>query len=144
MLRIENLNVHYSDFHVLHNLSLEIGEGEAVGLIGANGHGKSTLQKAICGLIPSTSGKIYWQDKDITKTDASNRVKKGLVYVAEERHLFKDMTVEENLNLGAYLPRAQQRAVEQLELVYSLYPRLKDAESSWQDPCPVAKRKCVP
>ncbi len=126
MIKIENLNVHYADFHVLHDVSLNVSEGEAVGLIGANGHGKSTLQKAICGLVPSSSGKIIWQGENIAKTDASDRVKYGLVYVAEERHLFKDMTVEENLNLGAYLPHAQSQAAEKLELVYSLYPRLKE------------------
>ncbi len=126
MLKIENLNVHYADFHVLHDVSLEINEGEAVGLIGANGHGKSTLQKAICGLIPSSSGKIMLDGKNIAGNDASFRVKKGLVYVAEDRHLFKDMTVEENLQLGAYLPKARERAVQQLELVFSLYPRLKE------------------
>ncbi len=126
MLTIENLNVHYADFHVLHDVSLEIGEGEAVGLIGANGHGKSTLQKAICGLIPSSSGKVMLDGRNIAGNDASVRVRKGLVYVAEDRHLFKDMTVEENLQLGAYLPKARERAVEQLELVFSLYPRLKE------------------
>ena len=126
MLRIENLNVHYADFHVLHDVSMEIGDGEAVGLVGANGHGKSTLQKAICGLIPSTSGNISLDGRNITTADASERVAEGLVYVAEDRHLFPDMTVEENLKLGAYLPRAQKRYAEQLELVFSLYPRLEE------------------
>ncbi len=124
MLEVRNLNVFYEEFHVLQDVSLHVEEQEAVGLIGANGHGKSTLLKAICGLVPIKSGDVFFKGERINHLSTPERVKRGLVYVAEERHLFPEMTVRENLMLGAYLPRARKRKEESLKLVCDLFPRL--------------------
>ncbi len=128
MLEVRNLNVFYEEFHVLQGVSLHVEEREAVGLIGANGHGKSTLLKAICGLIPIKSGDVFFKGERINHLSTPERVKRGLVYVAEERHLFPEMTVGENLRLGAYLPRARKRKEESLELVCDLFPRLRERQ----------------
>ena len=128
MLEVANLNVFYDEFHVLHDVSMHVVEDEAVALIGANGHGKSTLMKAICGLIPIRSGDVTFQGKRLNGLSVSEIVKQGLVYVAEDRRLFPDMTVRENLDLGAYLPHARKRKRENLNLVFELYPQLKERQ----------------
>ena len=126
MLEVEDIHVFYDDFHVLHSVSLHVGRGEAVGLVGANGHGKSTLLKAICGLIPVRSGTIRFDDENVNRLATPALVRRGMVYVAEDRRLFEDMTVLENLMLGAYLPRAQKEQDTNLELVFDLYPKLQE------------------
>jgi branched-chain amino acid transport system ATP-binding protein len=128
LLKVEGLNVYYDQFHVIQDLSLEVLAGEAVGLVGPNGHGKSTLLKAICGLLPIASGKVWFKGDQINGKSAPDLVQRGLVYVAEDRRLFPEMTVRENLMLGAYLPRGQERKDENLRLVFGLYPRLKERQ----------------
>jgi len=128
LLEVANLNVFYDEFHVLHDVSMHVAEDEAVALIGANGHGKSTLMKAICGLIPIRSGDVTFQGKRLNGLSVSEIVKQGLVYVAEDRRLFPDMTVRENLDLGAYLSHARKRKSENLNLVFELYPQLKERQ----------------
>ena len=128
MLEVEDIHVFYDDFHVLHSVSLNVGRGEAVGLVGANGHGKSTLLKAICGLIPVRSGTIRFDGEIVNRLGTPELVRRGMVYVAEERHLFPDMSVLENLLLGAYLPRARKEKDMNLALVFDLYPKLRERE----------------
>lgn len=108
---------------------MHVAKDEAVGLIGANGHGKSTLMKAICGLIPIRSGEVTFAGEKLNDLTVSEIVKRGLVYVAEDRRLFPDMTVRENLDLGAYLTHARKRKNENLNLVFDLYPQLKERQS---------------
>ncbi|WP_181703301.1 ABC transporter ATP-binding protein [Chthonobacter albigriseus] len=127
-LEIRDLHVFYGDFHVLHGVSLTVEEGQLAGVIGANGHGKSTLLKAICGLVPVRAGSMTYRGERINGLSAPDLVARGIVYVAEVRHLFAQMTVRENLMLGAYLPRARKAAARNLDQVYSLYPRLKERE----------------
>lgn len=129
MLNVQEADVFYGDFHVIHRASLEVNQGELVALIGANGHGKSTLLKAICGLVPFQHGDIYYKGESIKAKDTTKLVGDGLVYVAEDRRLFPDMTVQENLMLGAYLERGRRRQFETLEHVYTLYPRLQERRS---------------
>ena len=107
---------------------MRVAEDEAVGLIGANGHGKSTLMKAICGLIPIRSGEVTFAGERLNDLTVSEIVERGLVYVAEDRRLFPDMTVRENLDLGAYLTHARKRKNENLNLVFDLYPQLKERQ----------------
>ena len=126
MLEIESINAFYGDFHVLHNASLSVPKGEMVAIVGANGHGKSTLLKAACGLLPVKSGKISFADKDILGKRPPELVGNGLVYVAEDRRLFPDMTVLENLQLGAFLPGARAQEKQNLERVFELYPRVAE------------------
>lgn len=126
MLEVQGINAFYSDFHVLHDASLSVGKGELVAVVGANGHGKSTLLKAICGLTPVKSGAIHFDGQDTTARSAPDLVERGLVYVAEDRRLFGDMTVLENLQLGAYLPGARKHEKRNLDHVFTLYPRLAE------------------
>ena len=125
---MRDINVFYDDFHILHGVSLEVGKGELVGVVGANGHGKSTLLKAVCGLVPVASGDIVYEGQSITGRSMSSLVSGGLVYVAEDRRLFPDMTVRENLLLGAFLDRGRAREKESLAHVFRLYPRLEERQ----------------
>ena len=125
---MRNIDVFYDDFHILHGVSLEVGKGELVGVVGANGHGKSTLLKAVCGLVPVSSGDILYGGESIRGRSVSALVAGGLVYVAEDRRLFPDMTVRENLLLGAFLDRGRRREKESLAHVFQLYPRLEERQ----------------
>ena len=125
-LSIRGMNVFYDDFHVLHDVSLDVDDGQLIGIVGANGHGKSTLLKAICGLVPPRTGTITYRGERIDHLAAPDLVARGIVHVAEQRHLFSDMTVRENLMLGAYLPRGRGALARNLERGYSLYPRLAE------------------
>jgi branched-chain amino acid transport system ATP-binding protein len=129
LLSVRNIDVYYGDFHVLHGVSLEIAKGELAAIVGANGHGKSTLLKAISGLVPVTRGDIAFNGQSIRGRKAASLVGDGIAYVAEDRRLFPDMTVRENLMLGAYLPLARTRKQESLALVLELYPRLAERQS---------------
>lgn len=125
MLDIDRINTFYDQFQVLHDISVKVGNGELAALYGPNGHGKSTLLKTICGLLTPSSGTILFNGMQIEKLPTMKIVGMGLVYIAEDRHLFPQMTVMENLKLGAYNPRARKRESENLEYVLHLFPRLK-------------------
>ena len=129
MLRVEALDTYYGEFKVLHGVSLHVDEGELVAVFGPNGHGKSTLLKTICGLVKPWHGVVSFADiPDITRLSVQHIVEAGLIYVPEERHLFPDMTVLDNLRLGAFVKRARQKEAQSLRLVYELFPRLKERE----------------
>lgn len=126
MLEVNNLNVFYGEFQVLEDVSLKADKGEFVAILGPNGHGKSTLLKTICGLHSSNSGSIILNGKNISNFPSTRIVEMGLVYVAEERFLFPNMTVLENLELGAYNRNARKNVLENLDFVFQLFPRLKE------------------
>ncbi len=126
MLEVDQVNACYGEFHVLKDVSVRVSEGELVVIFGPNGHGKSTLLKTICGLLPSVSGRITFDGQPITGLSAEKIVEMGLVYIAEDRHLFPGMTVLQNLKLGAYTPHARAKEAENLEYVFQLFPKLKD------------------
>ena len=128
ILEIRDLQVHYGGIEAVRGISLDVPEGEIVTLIGANGAGKSSTLRAIAGLVKPSAGKISFLDEDITGMDSSLIVSKGITLVPEGRRIFPDMTVLENLKIGAYLRRDDLR--EDLRHVYDLFPRLK--ERSWQ------------
>ena len=128
MLKITDLNAFYGQFHVLRNVSLHVDQGEMVVMLGPNGHGKSTLLKSICGLIPRVEGSIIYRDEDITGQPAEKLVNQGITYIAETRELFPLMTVLENLKLGAYSPNAREHEEKNLEKVFGLFPRLADRQ----------------
>ena len=123
MLRIENLHAGYDDLEVLHGIDLEVEEGEIVALIGANGAGKTTTLRAISGLIENFKGSISFEGSDITSQRSSQIVADGVVQVPEGRKLFADMSVTENLRLGAYR-RGRSQIDESLSEVFELFPRL--------------------
>ena len=126
MLEIKDLNVHFGVIHALKGISLTVNDGEIVTLIGANGVGKTTTLRTISGLKKPTSGSILLDGKDITHTSPRDRVKMGMSQVPEGRRVFPDMTVLENLELGAYLRRDRAGIAEDLKMVYERFPRLAD------------------
>jgi len=126
MLNVHELNAYYGEFHVLKQVSIQVGQGEVVVMLGPNGHGKSTLLKSICGLGEKVNGKILFQGRDIAGLPAETIVNLGVTYIAENRELFPQMTVLENLRLGAYSKNARPFEKENLEKVFALFPRLAD------------------
>jgi branched-chain amino acid transport system ATP-binding protein len=125
MLEVDKIDTFYGEFQVLKEVSLRVNDGELVVVFGPNGHGKSTLLKTICGLLTPTSGSVKFDGKEITRLPTQKIVEMGIVYIAEERHLFPDMTVLQNLKLGAYSPNARPKEAENLEYVFELFPKLK-------------------
>ncbi|MFJ7509841.1 ABC transporter ATP-binding protein [Peribacillus simplex] len=124
MLKIEDINVYYGNIQALKGISLSINEGEIVTLIGANGAGKSTMLKTISGLLKPKQGKIIYEGQSIGGKAAQSIVKMGISHVPEGRRVFANMTVEENLQLGAYLRKDKAGIKQDLEKVYELFPRL--------------------
>jgi branched-chain amino acid transport system ATP-binding protein len=129
MLEVKEIDSFYGDLWVLRKVSLSVSEGEVVAVFGPNGHGKSTLLKAIAGLHPPLRGSIVFKDREITREPVHRIVAMGVVYIAEERHLFPQMTVYENLILGAYSFNAKKKMRENLEYVFSLFPWLDERKS---------------
>ena len=126
MLEIKDLNVFYGAIHALKGISLTVDEGELVSLIGANGAGKTTTLHTISGLLTAASGSITLDGKDLQKVAPNKIISMGLAHVPEGRHVFARMTVEENLRMGAYIIKDQKKISENLENVYSHFPRLKE------------------
>lgn len=125
MLKVENINFSYGEVQVLTDLSLRVEDGEFVALFGPNGHGKSTLLKVVCGLLTPQSGTIEYEGVLLNRIPIPKIVNMGLIYIAEDRHLFPDMTVLDNLRIGAYCENARGKEEENLEFVYQLFPKLE-------------------
>ena len=125
MLKAENLNVYYGPIHAVKGVSFEVNEGEVVTLIGANGAGKSTSLKTISGLMRSRGGSIEFMDKSIASTAAHKIVELGIAHVPEGRRIFTSMTVEENLEMGAFTVRGGNIDADK-ERVFEQFPRLKE------------------
>ena len=130
MLKIENLSVQYGGIQALRGVSLEIPEGRIVTLIGANGAGNSTTLRAVMRLIKPTSGTVSFLGKDLLGLSTQQIVARGITLVPEGRRVFSDLTVLENLKIGAYLRTGKESVKRDIDYVYSLFPRL--AERSWQ------------
>ncbi len=129
MLKIVDLKISYGAIQAIKGISLEVNQGEIVTLIGANGAGKTTTVNAISRLVNSQGGKILFEGKDITKMDAKNVVKLGICQVPEGRRVFPDMTVLENLEMGAYLRKDQRAIGNDLLKVYQSFPILKERKN---------------
>ena len=130
LLKVTDLVVSYGGIEALKGISFEVEEGQIVTLIGANGAGKSTTLRTISGLVPPKSGRIYFEGRDITDYNTQKIVETGIAMVPEGRRVFANLTVLENLRVGAYLRKDKEVIEEDINDVYDLFPRLK--ERSWQ------------
>jgi len=126
MLKVRGLNVYYGNIHALHDCSFEVNEGEIVTLIGANGAGKTTTMHSISGLIPIHSGEIEFLGQSLKGVPANKIVEMGLAQVPEGRRIFANLTVMENLEMGAYIRRDKQGIKQDYEMIFSKFPRLKE------------------
>ena len=126
MLSLAAISAGYGSFQALFGVSLEVARGEAIGVIGPNGAGKTTLMRVISGIIPMREGAMTLDGRSIGGLPAHRVVEQGIAHVPENRRLFPRLSVEENLRIGAFLPAARTRFSEQLDWVYSLFPRLRD------------------
>lgn len=128
MLDVSRINTFYGKFHALKDISFRVEEGKLVVFLGANGHGKSTLLKTICGLIPTTTGHIKFNGNILNHFPIHKIVEMGVVYIPEEKHLFPDLTVKENLLLGAYNRRARKEKEKRYQFVFTFFPRLEERQ----------------
>ena len=126
MLSLSGVSASYGSVPAVGNVSIEVGEGEAVGLLGANGAGKSTTLRAISGLVRLTSGTISFLGMDIASLPPYKITELGIAHVPEGRQVFPEMTVQENLEIGAYVPRAKAERSRSLDLVFSIFPVLAE------------------
>jgi branched-chain amino acid transport system ATP-binding protein len=126
LLTVENLTVHYGAIQALKGISFSVNEGEVITLIGSNGAGKTTTLHAISNIIKKTAGKVTFQDTDITSVPADAIVKTGLIQVPEGRRIFSNLTVRENLEMGAYTRKDKPGIKADMENVFVLFPRLKE------------------
>ena len=128
MLKVENLHVHYGAIHALKGISIEVPQGKIVTLIGANGAGKSTTLRSLSGLLKPSEGRILLEGKEIHKLAAQEIVSLGMSQVPEGRRVFANMTVRENLDLGAYIRNDKQGIQEDMDKIFLRFPRLKERE----------------
>lgn len=126
LLEVNNLEVYYGVIRALKGISFQVNEGEIVSLIGANGAGKTTMMQSVVGIIPKRSGSVVFDGQDITKTPCHKIVKLGMTQVPEGRRIFQELSVYENLLMGAYSVKDQQRFKEDLESAFERFPRLAE------------------
>ena len=126
MLKVSEIEVRYSGVPVIHNVSLEVNQGELVSVVGANGAGKSTLLKTIAGSLHPSRGSIHFENQEISRLSIADIVRRGITYVPEARLIFGPLTVKENLELGAYILDDAEEVQKNLEYVFHLFPRLAE------------------
>ena len=126
MLEIKNLSASYGAIDAVKDISLTVNDGEIVSLIGANGAGKTTTLHTITGLVPAKSGSVMFNGVDLLKTRNDKIVSLGMAHIPEGRHVFTRMSVEENLEMGAFCLKGQSELKQDLDMVYGLFPRLKE------------------
>jgi branched-chain amino acid transport system ATP-binding protein len=129
ILEIDDIKVRYSGLPVLQGISLQVSRGETVCVLGANGAGKSTLLRAVMGTQQAFEGRIRFEGREIQKLDTEKIIRLGIIYVPEEKMLFGPLSVEENLYLGAYILSDTQQIRQNLEFVYTLFPKLKERQN---------------
>lgn len=125
MLEVKDLQVYYGVIQALKGISFHVEQGEVIALIGANGAGKTTTLQTLTGIIPAKAGSIIYEGKNLTKIPAHKIVEMGMAHVPEGRRVFADMSVYENLLMGAYTRKDKNEIAQSLEMVYKRFPRLK-------------------
>lgn len=126
LLHVEDLQVYYGVIQAVKGISFEVNKGEIVALIGANGAGKTTILHTVTGLVPAKTGKIMYNDKDLLKVPPHKIVGMGMAHVPEGRRIFQELSVYENLQMGAFTRRDKNEIAESLEMVYRRFPRLEE------------------
>ncbi|MGN0385786.1 MAG: ABC transporter ATP-binding protein [Lachnospiraceae bacterium] len=129
LLKVEDLHVSYGMIQAIKGISFEVNKGEVIALIGANGAGKTTILHTITGLISPESGKVYLEDRDITRVPGHKIVTLGMAHVPEGRRVFANLTVLQNLKMGAYTRKDKSEIAETLKMVYSRFPRLEERKN---------------
>ena len=129
MLRVESINVAYGEIQVLWDVSFEADAGEIISIVGANGAGKTTLVRTISGILHPRAGKIEFNGEEITRMESYDVLGKGIVHVPEGRQLFHDMTVLENLELGAFSAAAKKQSAESMRKIFTMFPRLEERKT---------------
>jgi branched-chain amino acid transport system ATP-binding protein len=129
MLKLEDIDVYYEESRAISEVSISVKKGEFVTIIGANGAGKTTIMKAIMGLIGIKKGKVYFEGNELTNKPPWIRAEMGIGYIPEGRRVFPDLTVVENLKVGAYTIQSKKILTQNLEKVFTLFPRLKERET---------------
>lgn len=129
MLKIEDLQVYYGVIQAIKGISFEVNQGEVIALIGANGAGKTTILHTVTGLVPAKAGRIEFEGTDITKMPGHKIVSLGMAHVPEGRRVFAELSVLENLKLGAYTRKDKQEIADTLEVVYKRFPRLEERKT---------------
>ena len=129
MLKVDNIQVYYGMINAIKGVSFEVNEGEVIALIGANGAGKTTILHTITGLVAPKSGHVYFEDKDLTKMPAYKIVYLGMAHVPEGRRIFQQLTVYENLKLGAFSVKDKVQIEKNLNYVYAHFPRLAERKN---------------
>ena len=129
MLEIKNIEVYYGMIQAIKGISFEVNQGEVIALIGANGAGKTTILHTITGLLSPKSGSVFFEGKDITKVPAHKIVSLGMAHVPEGRRVFAELTVYENLKMGAYTRKDKNEIEQTLQMVYERFPRLKERKN---------------
>jgi branched-chain amino acid transport system ATP-binding protein len=143
-LEIDALDVHYGRVHALRGLTLTVGEGEIITLLGNNGAGKTSTLATVSGVVRSTGGTVRAFGTDITRAKPWEIVGAGVVHVPEGRRIFSRLTVHENLQLGGYLVNDKAAVSRRIDEVYSLLPRLAERRASRAGTCPAASSRCSP
>ena len=144
MLEIRGLSVHYGGIHALQGIDIDVPEGKIVTLIGANGAGKSTTLRSIVGLVKTSGGKVVWNGDTLTGMATKDIVSKGVVLVPEGRRIFPNLTVEENLMLGAYARSDKAGVAADEEKVFALFPGSKSESARRAEPSRAANSRCSP
>lgn len=126
VLATDDLHVHYGKVHAVQGVSIEVRRGEAVAILGANGAGKSSVMRALMGLSPASAGTVRFKGERIDSLRSDTRVELGMGYAPEGRRVFGDLTVHENLQMGAYVVRDRAQVRERIEVVYELFPKLRE------------------
>lgn len=129
MLKVEGINVSYGDIQVLWDVSFKVEKGEIISIVGGNGAGKTTIVRAVSGLIGISKGSIQLDGVEIGNQPCHKILERGLVHVPEGRQLFRDMTVFENLELGAFSKEARSRMAESLKMIYEWFPKLRERQT---------------
>lgn len=129
ILEVKDLEVYYGVIQAIRGISFEVKQGEIIALIGANGAGKTTTLQTITGLIPSKSGKIFYEGKDITKIPGHKLVSMGIAHVPEGRRVFASLSVLQNLKLGAYTRSDKKELEDTLQMIYKRFPRLEERKN---------------